>query len=209
MKENNKKALLVKILVPALIVVVIAGIYLFKNMPEENIETTPKPKNPDQTAAANNNDEGDDNGSIDYFSSKFDLDATEDFDYDEILSYGLPVLIDLGSDSCYSCLLMAPLLEELNQELRGKAIVKYVNVNKNSAVAIEFPLIGIPTQFFFDKDGKPYVPNQSNEELSAKLQGKQFIMYADENDEHVLTAHPGFMDKDQMLAVLKELGVND
>lgn len=204
MEKSSKKNRLVKIFVPVLIVIIIAGIYLFKNMPEEN---APEQQLSNSKEDTNINNKDDDANGIDYSSSKFDLDATNSFDLDEIRSYGLPVLVDFGSDSCYYCVMMEPLLEELNQELRGKAIIKFVDVNNNSTVADGFPLMGIPTQFFFDKEGNPFVPDENSEAYMTHLEGKQFIMYTTEEDQHVLTAHPGFMDKEQMIAVLKEMGL--
>ena len=171
-KEKKRKALLLKILVPVLIAIAIVGVYIIKN----NSQTT---NDIDQVA--------------------FALDATEDFDLDEILSYGLPVIIDFGSDSCIPCKEMVPALKKLNEDLKGKAIVKFVDVWKNADAAAAIPLRVIPTQFFFDKDGKPYVPDNKD---------SAFIMYLNqETGEHVFTAHEGGMKKDDILAVLKELGV--
>lgn len=172
-KEVKRTALWIKILVPVLIVAVVAGIYIMKNS---------------QTA-----------NTTDYGTSAFDLNATEDFDLEEVLSYGLPVMIDFGADSCIPCKQMAPILEELNEELREKAIVKFVDVWKNADAAQNVPLRVIPTQFFFDKDGNPYVPDTDN---------SAFLLYADEEtNEHIFTAHEGGLEKDEILDVFKELGV--
>lgn len=169
---KGKKSLWLKILILALIIIAIAGIYVIKNNEQ----------------AGN-----------DLSDAVLALDATEDFDLDEILSYGLPVMIDFGSDSCIPCKQMAPVLEELNKELQGKAVVKFVDVWENDNVASEIPLRVIPTQFFFDADGKPYVP--ADEE-------NDFIHYIDEEtEEYIFTAHEGKMEKDDILAVFKELGV--
>jgi thioredoxin 1 len=95
---------------------------------------------------------------------------------------------------------MAPVLKELNEELRGKAIVKFVDVGKNPDAGRVVPLRVIPTQFFFDKDGKPYALSESADQY--------WVMYsAKDTNEHVFTAHEGGMTKDEILAVLKELGV--
>lgn len=197
-KKNNQplsNSRLIKILVPVLIVIVIAGIYLFKNPPQD---ATKDNGIISQQPAVNPPDGDSDSGGIDYSSSEFDLDATKDFDFEKILSYGLPVLIDFGSDTCFPCKEMAPILEELNKELRGKAIVKFVDIGKNMFATMNFPVSYIPTQFFFDKDGNPYKPPENS---------RGFIMYQDKNEKHVLTAHVGPMDKKQMMAVFKELGV--
>jgi len=188
--NKKKKALLLKILIPVLIVIAIVGIYVIKNN-EQKSGSEPTAENSEQTQT------GQQTTSFD--EAFFQLDATEDFDLEEILSYGFPVIIDFGSDSCIPCKEMAPALKELNEELRGKVIVKFVDVWKNGDAAAEIPLRVIPTQFFFDKDGKPYVPSDEN---------SAFIMYEHrDTGEHLFTAHEGGMTKDEIMAVLKELGI--
>lgn len=204
-KDKQKKALLLKILIPVLIVIAIVGIYVIKNNEKkagsngqtaDNIEqmetANPQPdQNSDQTQTVQPTAGTDEAG--------FALDATEDFDLEGILSYGLPVIIDFGSDSCIPCKEMAPILEELNEELRGTVMVKFVDVWKNGDAAAQIPLRVIPTQFFFDKDGNPYVPSDENSD---------FIMYGNEDTgEHLFTAHEGPMEKEEILAVFEEMGV--
>lgn len=171
-KDVKRKSQLLKILIPVLIVIAVIGVYFIKNNGQDTVN---------------------------YTTSEFDLDATEDFDLEKILSHGLPIMIDFGSDSCIPCKAMEPILEELNEELRGKAIVKFVDVWKNPDAAQNMPLRVIPTQLFFDKDGKPYVPDTDD---------GSFIMYGSEDTgQHLYTMHEGGMEKDQILEIMKELGV--
>lgn len=206
--DKKKKALLLKILIPVLIVIAIVGIYVIKNNEQkagsngqtaENTEQTETTSHqPDQSSEQTAADSQPTISTVD--EAAFELDATEDFDLEEILSYGLPVIIDFGSDSCIPCKQMAPVLKELNEELRGNAIVKFVDVWKNADAAKGVPIRIIPTQFFFDKDGNPYVP--SDAESSA------FVMYGTEDSSvHLFTAHEGKMGKEEILAVLEEMGV--
>ena len=199
-KEKQKNKLWIKILVPAIIVVIVAGIFIFKNASSLDEEMKPDQTNTAQTPEQTEGTSLPQNtGDIDYTSTEFALDATDHLDMQKILSYGLPVIIDFGADSCIPCKEMAPVLEELNEELRGKAIVKFVDVWENADAAQTVPLRVIPTQFFFDKDGNPYVPDSLD---------SGFIMYEHkETGEHIFTAHEGGMTKEQILAVLKELGV--
>jgi thioredoxin 1 len=133
------------------------------------------------------------------YTSKSDLDATNNFNLDQLKTYGLPMIIDFGSDSCIPCKEMAPTLKALNEELKGKAIVKFVDVWKNEAAAGNLPLKVIPTQFFFDKTGKPYVPKDNE---------SGFTMYSDKTTgEHIFTVHEGGMEKEAILKVLKEMGL--
>jgi thioredoxin 1 len=217
MEDKKKKSLLLKILIPVLIVIAIAGIYVIKNNEQkagsngqiaenaEQAQTGQPAQNNEQTqtdaqqTSLNSELEETETPTVDVDETAFELDATDDFDLEEILSHGLPVIIDLGSDSCIPCKEMAPVLEELNEELRGKAIVKFVDVWKNADAAAQIPLRVIPTQFFFDKDGNPYVPSDDN---------NAFIMYEHKDTgEHLFTAHEGPMEKEDILGVFAEMGV--
>ena len=73
---------------------------------------------------------------------------------------GIPVkntvtMVDLGSDSCVPCKLMAPILKELQGEYKGRAAVIYIDVLKkeNRSKADAFNIMTIPTQVFYDKNG--------------------------------------------------------
>ena len=67
---------------------------------------------------------------------------------------GLPRLVDLGADKCIPCKLMAPILEELKSEYAGKLQVDFFDVWKDPAAAEYYGVKVIPTQIFFDPDGR-------------------------------------------------------
>ena len=74
---------------------------------------------------------------------------------------GVPVkntvtLVDLGAKSCIPCKLMAPILVELEEEYKGRAAVIFIDVwdKANAGKAKAFRIMAIPTQIFFDKQGK-------------------------------------------------------
>jgi thioredoxin 1 len=95
---------------------------------------------------------------------------------------------------------MAPVLKELNEELKGKAIIKFVDVWKYQELAQGYPISLIPTQIFIDANGKPFKPKDP--------QASQMKMYSTKDKgEHVFTAHEGGMTKDQLLSALKEMGM--
>ena len=121
-----------KILIPLLIVVAIGGIWFFKN---SNKTPIVKEDNP-----------------------AFALHVTDRLDLKKLKSYGLPIIIDFGADSCIPCREMAPVLKQLNEELRGKAIIVFVDVWKYKSLANGYPISVIPTQVFYDKVGNPYIP---------------------------------------------------
>ena len=126
--------------------------------------------------------------------------AASEIDLEKLKSYSLPIIIDFGADSCIPCKEMAPVLKKLNQEWQGKVIVKFVDVWKYPNASADFPLQVIPTQFFFDNKGNPYVPSDP--------EGMQMQMYVmKETGEHVYTAHVGGITEAQLKAVFEEMGI--
>lgn len=180
---ESKKGIALKIIIPILIVCAIAGIWIVKDKKnKEGLEGTDK------------------SGKVITDSTDFELHVTEQIDLEKLKSYGLPIVIDFGSDSCIPCKEMAPVLNELNAELRGKAIIRFVDVWKYQQLAQGYPVSVIPTQIFIDASGKPYNPKDPQAMQMKKYSSK-------ENGEHIFTAHEGGITKDQMLRVLKEMGM--
>ena len=181
-------------LVIGLILVGIAGIFLVKNQ-ERNTALT---KGTDGAQVA---------GDIDpkWLTEAFDLDATTELDIEALKAHGLPIIVDFGADSCEPCKKMAPVLVDLNQSLRGRAIVKFADVWKNGDIVQGYPVRAIPMQFFFDAEGKPYVPKDEEEAVQ-----NGFMMYVHKDTgEHLLTAHEGGLTEEQLLAVLEEMEADD
>jgi len=184
--KNNKLKIVIPIIVAALILIV----WIIKNGNNNQISNlNQKQSDPLVTEALTEQN-----------SSDFALHVTSNLDMEQLKSYGLPIIIDFGADSCIPCKEMAPVLEELNESLRGKAIIKFVDVWKYKEIGENFPIQVIPTQFFFDKDGNPYSPS---DDLDIKLTKYN----KNDSNEHVYTVHEGGLTKDQMLTVLKELGL--
>ncbi len=133
-------------------------------------------------------------------STKDDLHVTSPIDFDQMRAAGVPVIIDFGADSCQPCKEMAPVLAELHKSLKGKAIIRFVDVWKYKNLAEGVPLRVIPTQVFFDSEGKPFKPPASL--------GIEFILYRrKDTNEHVFTAHEGGLNRAQMLEILNAMGM--
>jgi thioredoxin 1 len=97
----------------------------------------------------------------------------------EVPVKGKVTMVDIGAKECIPCKMMAPIMEELEKEYHesGRAAIIFIDVWKNRDQGKKFGIRAIPTQIFYDKDGKE------------------------------VQRHEGFMDKESIVAVLKELGV--
>jgi thioredoxin 1 len=89
----------------------------------------------------------------------------------------LPVLIDLGKGTCVACKKMKPILDELKTEYEGKAVVRIIDLRDEPKEANRYEIRLIPTQIFFDAEGKE------------------------------VFRHEGFMDKSAIKAKFAEMGV--
>ena len=71
----------------------------------------------------------------------------------EVLNANEKVLVDFYADWCGPCKMMAPVIEELAEELQGKAKVGKINVDESTDTATQYDVMSIPTIIIF-KNGK-------------------------------------------------------
>lgn len=71
---------------------------------------------------------------------------------DEVLNKDGVVLVDFFAEWCGPCKMVAPILEELSDELEGKVEIFKIDVDSNPDVASEYGVMSIPTLILF-KDG--------------------------------------------------------
>lgn len=86
-------------------------------------------------------------------------------------------MIDLGAKKCIPCKMMAPILEKLEKVYKDKAAIVFIDVWKNPEQAKRFGIRAIPTQIFFERNGKEII------------------------------RHVGFMSKKDIVVQLKKMGV--
>ena len=90
---------------------------------------------------------------------------------------GMVTMVDLGAASCIPCKMMAPILDKLGKRYQGKAAVIFIDLRYNQEAAQQFRVQSIPTQIFFDKDGRE------------------------------ISRHIGYMSEEAIVAQLKSMGV--
>lgn len=71
----------------------------------------------------------------------------------EVLKSSEPVLVDFFAEWCGPCKAMAPALDQVAAEMKGKVKVVKLDVDQNPAVTGEYGIRAMPTLMLF-KDGK-------------------------------------------------------
>jgi len=85
---------------------------------------------------------------------------------------GMVTMVDLGANSCVPCKMMAPILQKLEKEYAGKAAIVFIDVWKDPSQGKNFGIRTIPTQIFYDKEGKEvhrHVGFMSEKEIVSQL----------------------------------------
>ena len=90
---------------------------------------------------------------------------------------GTVTMIDIGARKCIPCKMMAPIREELEKEYKDRAAIVFIDVWQNPEEGRKYRIRSIPTQIFYDKEGKE------------------------------VFRHEGFFDKASIVAKLEQLGV--
>lgn len=79
------------------------------------------------------------------------IELTKDSFEAEVLAAKEPVLIDFWASWCGPCMMQSPIVDEIAKELAGKVKVCKVNVDEQSALALDYRVVSIPTLVFMNK----------------------------------------------------------
>lgn len=69
--------------------------------------------------------------------------------FKDIISGDTPVLVDFHAEWCGPCKMIAPVVNELSREMKGKARFLKVDVDKNPEAAASYQIQGVPTLIVF------------------------------------------------------------
>ncbi len=95
----------------------------------------------------------------------------------DIAKTPLPKLLDFGAGKCIPCKAMAPILQELSEEYKGRVIVRIIEIYEERELTRANRIRLIPTQIFFDSKNRE------------------------------IFRHEGFMDKEQIKKIFQKMGV--
>ncbi|MBV9946332.1 MAG: thioredoxin [Myxococcales bacterium] len=90
----------------------------------------------------------------------------------EVLKSSVPFLLDFGAVWCAPCKQLAPIVDKLADEFKGKVKVGKLDIDDSPGVASKFGIRGVPTVLVF-KDGKEAGRHvgMTNKETLVKLLG--------------------------------------
>ncbi len=91
----------------------------------------------------------------------------ENYD-EEVVKSPVPVLLDFWAAWCGPCRMLSPIIDEIADEIEGKAKVCKINVDEQPLLAQQFGIMSIPTLVFM-----------KNGEITAKevgVRSKQVIL---------------------------------
>jgi thioredoxin len=86
-----------------------------------------------------------------FLQKVFNYEQNQDWKYER----KLPCLIDFYADWCGPCKMIAPILEELSEEYKGKIEIYKIDTEKELELSSAFGIRSIPSLLFCPLEGEP------------------------------------------------------
>lgn len=94
--------------------------------------------------------------------------------FTDLIKGETPVLVDFYATWCGPCKTMAPILEDVKNQLKGKAKVLKIDVDKNPQAAAYYQIRSVPTLILFKKGKQLW-------KQSGVVQANQIIQIINQN----------------------------
>ncbi|MGC9194042.1 MAG: thioredoxin family protein [Syntrophobacteraceae bacterium] len=72
----------------------------------------------------------------------------------QVPAKGMVTMVDLGASGCIPCNIMSGIVDSLQKQYKGKAAIYFINIRNHPEEGHKFGISVIPTQIFYDKNGK-------------------------------------------------------
>lgn len=77
--------------------------------------------------------------------------STKPMTFTDLINGDTPVLVDFYADWCAPCRMMAPILQQLKQDMGDKLTIVKIDTDRNQQVAAKYQIRSIPTLILFHK----------------------------------------------------------
>jgi thioredoxin len=114
-----------------------------------------------------------------FLDKVFDYEKNKDWKFEG----ELPCLIDFYADWCQPCKMVAPILEELSEEYKGKINIYKIDTEAERELSAAFGIRSIPSLLFCPKDGQPQMAQGALPKETLKQVIEDVLLKKTENKE--------------------------
>ena len=94
--------------------------------------------------------------------------------FTDLIKGETPVLVDFYATWCGPCKMMSPILEDVSSQIKGKAKVLKIDIDKNPQTASYYNVRSVPTLILFKKGKQVW-------RQSGVVQSKQLVQIINQN----------------------------